>query len=277
MKKTLRASFIYLTMLFTIEGNISSGKSTIIQELKHTKTLNGLDVVFVDEPVQIWEQIVDKDGVNMIEKFYADPKRYSFTFQMMAFISRYTLLNNAIQQNPNAIIITERCLLTDYNIFAKMLHEKGDMSDIELDIYKRWFNYFNDDIVLSGIIYIYCDPATSHERCIHRNRKGEVISLDYLILCHEKHETWLKPTSYAMLIIENTDCEIEDVVNEISDFISDEAFEHFEYTEISEISRVAKQQSGYIYSILIKVKDFVWWQACKMDAYILKRVSGYLK
>ena len=80
-----------------------------------------------------------------------------------------------------------------------------------------------------------------------------------------------------MLIIENTDCEIEDVVDEIADFISDEAFEHFEYTEISELSRVAKQQTGYIYSILIKVKDFVWWQVVKLDAYILKRVIGYLK
>jgi deoxyadenosine/deoxycytidine kinase len=262
-------------MLFTIEGNIGSGKSTIINELKNTETINGIDVIFVDEPVHIWETIVDKNGVNMIEKFYSDPVRYSFTFQMMAFISRYTLLNDAIEANPNSIIITERCLLTDYNIFAKMLHEKGDMSDIELDIYKRWFDYFNRNIVIAGIIYIRCDPKVSHERCVHRNRKGETIPLEYIVMCHDKHEEWLSDAC-DMITIENTDCEIEDVVLEITDFISDQAFEKFEYNEIHEFSRVVSQQSSYLYKAVKGIKDYLIYQASVMDDYVISRMNGYL-
>jgi len=271
-------------MLFTIEGNISSGKSTIIHELKKTTEINGLDVVYVDEPVHTWEKIIDKNGMNMIEKFYADPTRYAFTFQMMAFISRYTLLKDAIDANPNAIIITERCLLTDYNIFAKMLYEKGDMSDVEMDIYKRWFTYFNRDIVLSAIIYIQCDPKTSNERCIHRNRKGEIIPIEYLELCHEKHEEWLTEESSIcdMLTIENTDCEIEDVVSEITDFISDQAFEHFEYTEdgeyneLTEIVRVASQQSSNICALFKNIKSYLMYQFKVFDSYMIARINGYL-
>jgi deoxyadenosine/deoxycytidine kinase len=262
-------------MLFTIEGNIGSGKSTIIHELKNTTDINGINVIFVDEPVHIWETIVDKDGVNMIEKFYSDPVRYSFTFQMMAFISRYTLLNDAIEANPNSIIITERCLLTDYNIFAKMLHEKGDMSDIELDIYKRWFDYFNRNIVIAGIIYIKCEPTTSHERCVHRNRKGEIIPLEYIVMCHEKHEEWLD-TMCDTLTIENTDCEIEDVVFEIIDFISDQVYENFEYNELREFEMVVYQQSSYLYTALKGVKDYIVGWVCKIDNYILNRINSYL-
>ena len=41
-------------MIITIEGNIGSGKSTIINYLK---TINNKDIVFIDEPVNEWLNI----------------------------------------------------------------------------------------------------------------------------------------------------------------------------------------------------------------------------
>jgi deoxyadenosine/deoxycytidine kinase len=96
-------------MLFSIEGNIGSGKSTIIRALKKEfDTISNIPVVFVDEPVKQWESIQNEEGKNMIELFYGNQSRYGFAFQMMAYISRLALLQEAIRENPNAIIITER-------------------------------------------------------------------------------------------------------------------------------------------------------------------------
>jgi len=43
--------------LCSIEGNIGSGKSTILNTLKKKGYSN---VVFVDEPVTLWEEITDR-------------------------------------------------------------------------------------------------------------------------------------------------------------------------------------------------------------------------
>ncbi len=48
-------------MLISIEGNIGSGKSTLVEYLK---SLN--KYIFVDEPVNEWLSIKDKDGMNAL-------------------------------------------------------------------------------------------------------------------------------------------------------------------------------------------------------------------
>ena len=65
------------------------------------------------------EYITDKKGETILAKFYKDQDKYSFSFQMMAYISRISLLRKIIKKNPTAIIITERSVLTDKNVFAK--------------------------------------------------------------------------------------------------------------------------------------------------------------
>lgn len=218
-----------MPLVISIEGNIGSGKSTIINEMKKTCfKIYGLDVVYVDEPVTQWEQIKSKDGKNMLELFYADPVKYSFSFQMMAYISRLILLKEAIKNNQNKVIITERCLLTDYNIFASMLYEQGKMSEEEYTIYKKWFHYFQNDIVMTAIIYVQCDPEISHARCLKRCRSGEDLSLEYLTDCHTKHEDWMNREMMSTIVINNNDEldeeRMNDIMFEITCFISDEIY-----------------------------------------------------
>lgn len=217
-----------MPIIISVEGNIGSGKSTIINELKQTCTnIDGMNIVYVEEPVSQWEKIKNKEGKNMIELFYSDQVKYSFSFQMMAYISRLMLLKEAIKNHPESVIITERCLLTDYNIFATMLYEQGKMSEEEYTIYKTWFHYFQTEVVMNAIIYIQCDPEVSHSRCVSRCRQGEqVISLDYLIQCHEKHETWMNNEKLTTLMINNENEsepeQMDNVIFAITDFILDE-------------------------------------------------------
>ena len=206
-----------------MEGNIGSGKSTLIRALKKEYTeIAGLPVVFVDEPVTQWESIKSADGKNMIELFYGNPARYAFAFQMMAYISRLTMLQEAIRNHPKAIIITERCLLTDYHIFAKLLYENKSMLQEEYEIYQRWFHSFQD-IRVDGIIYVRTDASVAFERCKLRSRPGETIDEAYLKQCHEKHEEWIQEED---LIIDNNITEQEEALWMIHDYIADVVWEH---------------------------------------------------
>jgi deoxyadenosine/deoxycytidine kinase len=213
-------------MLFSIEGNIGSGKSTLIRALKKEfEEISNIPVVFVDEPVTQWESIKNEEGKNMIELFYGNQSRYAFAFQMMAYISRLNLLQEAIRKHPNAIIITERCLLTDYNIFAKLLYENKSMLQEESEIYKRWFYSFQN-IKLDGIVYVRTDVEVAFERCEHRSRPGETIDLEYLKQCHQKHEEWMEDND--PLIIDNNVMEQEEAVWMIHDYIQDVVWEYKE-------------------------------------------------
>lgn len=176
-----------MTTVLSIEGNIGSGKSTIINFLKE-KYKDSSDFIFLPEPVDQWEQIKDKDNNTILSKFYNDQKKYSFAFQMMAYISRLELLRKAIQENPSKIIITERSLFTDKFVFAQMLYDDHKMEEIEYQIYNKWFHSFIDLAPLHKLIYLKTDPEISFKRIIKRNRDGEnAIPFDYIKNCHSYH------------------------------------------------------------------------------------------
>jgi deoxyadenosine/deoxycytidine kinase len=177
--------------LISIEGNIGSGKSTLLSNLKeHYK--NNSSVVFLKEPVDEWEQIKDKDGLTMLQKFYADQEKYSFPFQMMAYISRLAILRKVVKENKNAVLITERSLYTDKLVFAKMLYEQGKIEDVNYQIYLHWFDEFASDCPVNNIIYVKTSPEKCYERIHKRARQGEeVIPLAYLTSCDEYHNNFL--------------------------------------------------------------------------------------
>ena len=182
-----------MTYIFSIEGNIGSGKSTLVKELqKSVPNILDKKVVYVQEPVNEWSKIKDKKGETILEKFYADQHKYAFSFQMMAYISRLALLRNIVRENPDAIIITERSVFTDREVFAKMLYDEGKIEDVDYQIYLKWFDEFIEEIPITGLIYVTTTPEKSKQRVDLRARMGEAIPLSYLQRCHNYHESWIK-------------------------------------------------------------------------------------
>lgn len=192
----------YITIV-SIEGNIGSGKSTLLETLKSIFKENS-NVLFLREPVDEWEKIKDKDGNTMLQKFYANQQEYSFAFQMMAYISRLTILRETVRdimrrvqstdqnKKDKYIIITERSLYTDKFVFAKMLYDQGKIEDVMYQIYLNWFDEFAKDFPVNDIIYVNTDPTKCYERIHKRARVGEeVIPLAYLRACHEYHNAFL--------------------------------------------------------------------------------------
>jgi deoxyadenosine/deoxycytidine kinase len=180
--------------IFSVEGNIGSGKSTIVKYFKENLDVNNYKLIFLQEPVEIWNTITDLDGQTIIQKYYSNQEKYSFAFQMMAYISRLSQIKKVLNETEeNVIIITERCLYTDFNIFAKMLYHSKMISEIEYSIYKKWFDEFIDFSYITAYIYITTVPEICLERIESRSRKGEdLIPIDYLKTCDDYHREWLK-------------------------------------------------------------------------------------
>jgi len=180
-------------LIIAIEGNIGAGKSTIIDTLG--KQLEGnKEVILLKEPVDIWESIKETStGENILEKFYKDSAKYAFSFQVMAYVTRLSLLRDTIRNSPECkVIICERSLDADRNIFAKMLYDDGLIEDIHYQIYLRFYNEYVKEYRVDGIVYIDADAEVCYNRIKKRSRDGESnISLDYLEKCKKYYDDWL--------------------------------------------------------------------------------------
>lgn len=182
-------------ILISIEGNIGSGKSTLVKKLEEKFNKKDLKICFLQEPVNEWSEIKDENDITILENYYNNQKKYAFQFQMMAYITRLKTLRDALGAREPCnydIIITERSVYTDKYVFAKMLFDSNKISKIEYDIYNRWFNEFLKDLPQQHIIYLKTKPSIAFERVKIRARKGEEIPLEYLEECHKYHQNWLK-------------------------------------------------------------------------------------
>ena len=177
--------------IISLEANIGGGKSSLVAELKE-RLGNDKNICFLQEPVDLWNTIKDEHGVTILENYYKDQSKYAFTFQMMAYISRLSMLKREINKNKYDIIITERSTNTDRHVFAKMLFDDKKIEKIQYEIYLKWFDEFISELPTIEVIYIRTSPNVAHERVKKRAREGEsVIELEYLKRCHEYHENWL--------------------------------------------------------------------------------------
>lgn len=220
-------------LLFSIEGNIGSGKSTFIKNLKKIDFSNRIKgrrelramieppwkVIYLSEPVGEWTDIKDENDETILEKFYKNQNRYSFAFQMMAYISRINQLMETIERlkrenergereeketyknEKKYIIITERSVYTDKNVFAKMLRDDGKIESVEYQIYLKWFDNFTKNIEFNGNIYLQADTKVCEERIKKRNRSGENMSSEYLNNCNLYHNKWLLGDEYREKIL----------------------------------------------------------------------------
>lgn len=212
-------------MLISIEGNIGTGKSTLVEILK-SKFNNNPMVKFLQEPVEQWLELTDTDGTNILDKFYKDKKRWSYSFQMSAFITR---IKDIIKSDPSEyLVIAERSIVTDRKVFAKLLMESKDISEIEWKLYNQWYSWLKNNFKAKPdkIIYLRADPDVSYSRIQKRNRKEEEnIKIEYIKGVHHKHEEWLTDDPNVLVIDANNDFEnnhknIEILIKFINDEIN---------------------------------------------------------
>lgn len=174
--------------VFIVEGNIGSGKSTLLKILKQQ-----LPVTIIPEPTDKW-QAVGSHG-NLLDLFYKDISRWSYTFQSYAFITRIQALHeHYTNKTCHEVIILERSVYCDRFCFAKNTFESGFMTPLEWQLYQEWFTWLVEEHTPrpDGFIYLKTSPDISYKRLIKRQRSEEsAVPLSYLQALHQKHEDWL--------------------------------------------------------------------------------------
>lgn len=194
-------------MIISIEGNIGAGKSTLLAEISredstfiddtHLSKYNfePYEIVFMQEPVGVWESVKDPTtGESILQLFYKDPCKYAFAFQVMAYTSRLEIFRRIVDENPECkLILCERSLEADCNIFAKMMRDDGMIDDVSYQVYKTLYDATASDFALDGAYYLDVTPEVCLDRIAKRAREGESgITLEYLLKCDKYYREWLR-------------------------------------------------------------------------------------
>jgi len=194
----------YKPVIISIEGNIGSGKSTLV---KHLRKVN-VDWIFLDEPVTEWENIKNGKDESLLQLFYKDMPRWSYTFQNYAYITRMRKLIEVskFKFKKRTIIVTERSVYTDRHVFAEMLLKDGKMTQMEMDMYLNWFKLLHDFATIDHVIYLRTDSTKCLERIKKRDREGESnISIEYLLSLEIQHDKWINNHEKSLVLDGNTD------------------------------------------------------------------------
>ncbi len=191
--------------LFTIEGNIGAGKSTLIKNIENKITnkehcLYGFFYYFIDEPIETWTQESKEDDgtiTNPLKSQYDNPEKRFFSFQIVVLQSYYDkfrrklknikqlLINNNIDFGlvNGIILICDRSPFTMKKIFYDGLCKyKGKNENWEIKAYNKMYDtWFENFFIKYYIIYVNTHTYQCYENKNGRNRQGEeVVSLEFL-------------------------------------------------------------------------------------------------
>lgn len=181
-------------MFIIIAGPIGVGKSTVTRIYSQ---ITGFEPLF--ETVE---------GHPYLEKFYANPKEYSFRTQAFFLWDRFQKHYNTVSSGKN--IIADRSIYEDA-IFAKVLNLRREMDDD--DYFKTYLPHFN---ILTRLltppdimIYLKASLDTLLYRIRKRARNMEKdIDVDYMKMLSENYEIWIKEYPHKKLIVETDDLDL---------------------------------------------------------------------
>ena len=219
MEKTSSLKKLKTKYIFSIEGNISSGKTTIITILKKSSTqLN--DFIFVEKPLKNWQNVA---GENLLDKKNKDIERWGFSFESYVLI---TIINELIKvaDSKEKIIFIERSILTDKSFFDAIA-EKKLCTPMEEVMFRNIFYFFKDNAFpeIKGIIYLDTPPEECFSRIKERNREEEQsISMDYLKKLETKFKAVIKNAGVPILYLNgNYDLkkDVSSIEKKLKDFI----------------------------------------------------------
>lgn len=177
-----------------VSGNIGAGKTTLSEMLgKHYN----------------WEVEYEDANTNpYLSDFYEDMQRWSFNLQIYFLNSRFQQLLDI--RGGDKVVIQDRTIYEDANIFAPNLHEMGLMSKRDFENYSTLFDVMTSQVQSPDLlIYLKASIPKLVEHIQKRGRDYEgSISLDYLKRLNEKYDNWIDNYTEGNLLIidaDNTD------------------------------------------------------------------------
>lgn len=181
--------------IYTVEGNIGAGKTTILNIIGEKFD----DVAFIEEPVKQWQNL---NGENLLESFYKDPTRWGFSFEFYSMFSKLKSLVNAAETDK-PIIVIERSIMSN-KAFGDISYEMGKITPMEYRMLMNTYDFYLKNVypILSGVIYLDTPVDECIQRICLRNRGEECgIEKDYLETIKQKYDEIIDNTDLKVLTI----------------------------------------------------------------------------
>lgn len=188
--------------IFTIDGNIGAGKTSILNHL-HTYFNINVDL----EPIEKWKPYLDK--------IYNENDNY-FKFQIRVWLDRSWIQ----EKSDSSIVIMERSPYFIRNTFNKYVYENNLIKNNENNVINELYD--KTDLIWKPnyFIYLRSSPKNCLDRIYKRGRDNEMnISLEYLEKIHELHELAYSELKYNKKIIDVDNKTLEEIGLEIYNFI----------------------------------------------------------
>ncbi len=164
-------------LFIAIAGNIGVGKTTLTRLLSEELGWRAY-----------YEKVIDNPYLPL---FYDDMPRWSFHLQIF-FLSNRFKSQKEITEWPDSCI-QDRTIYEDVEIFARTLHEGGNMTDMDYFNYRELFSTMVEYLRKPDLI-IYLDAPVEMlvERILKRGRDYErTIDPDYLRLLSSAYDRWI--------------------------------------------------------------------------------------
>jgi deoxyadenosine/deoxycytidine kinase len=204
--------------IFSIEGNIGSGKTTIIHHLQRLYK----DVLLVEEPVKDWQNL---EGENLLKKKNEDLNRWGYSFEAYVLITKMNELTK-IADSDKKIVLIERCMLTDKAFFDVNV-QNGFSTPMEEAMFQNLFEFLSRNIYpkLSGIIYLDTPVEECIKRMEERGRKEEKsIKADYLTQLDEHFKQVVNESGIPTLYLNgkyDLKTDLPKIEKQLSDFVKE--------------------------------------------------------
>jgi deoxyadenosine/deoxycytidine kinase len=196
-----------------IAGNIGAGKSTLTALLsKHFG----------------WTaQYEDVENNPYLNDFYEDMPRWSFNLQVFFLNSRFRQIIEI--QKGTEVVVQDRTIHEDAQIFAPNLHAMGLMSTRDFENYTRLFETITSLIHPPDLlIYLKASVPTLVNQIQKRGREYEDnLRLDYLKRLNEFYEKWTASYKGRILVIDidqNNFVDEEDALANVINKVNAELF-----------------------------------------------------